>query len=332
MNEDAAWIKSLVMKGVSFPHLTIATADDLVEGSMSRTTSAIRNGILCLYNVKRPLHFTNKMEINLGADANMKFSRVEKHHVFPAAFLRSKGYDSGLVDSIPNFCFIPDDLKRLIGDRAPSEYMREIRNRYDDEQEFQRVMRTHLIPVSSESAIWNDDYPRFLKQRGKLLIQEMRHLCGVSPKVEPEMYDPVVNRIEVALRDNIHDSLLSHGVDYWKHCVPSDVQKRVNDALAKHVKKTPGSNKRDFRGARQKLDLCDVSDYSKIIVNNQNWKLFAQTFRSKSDCERYLNDFREFRAAVKHNREVNDILAHRAQASILWLRDALNVNLNKYNM
>ena len=330
MNEDAAWLKQLIMKDTPFPQLTIADEDDLIEGSMSRTTSAIRNGILCLYNLKRPLHFTNRMEINLGATPHLKFSRAEKHHIFPAAFLRSKsGYDSQLIDSIPNFCFVPADLRQLMGDRSPSEYMTEIRSHYDGEEEFGKVMRTHLIPVSSDSGIWHDDYSRFLQQRAKLLVKEIRYLCGITLKVEQEMFDPIVNRIEIALRDNIHNTMIGHGVDYWKDTVPGDVQTRINNAVNKHIKKTPGSSRRDFSDARQKLDLCDVSDYSKIIVNGKNWKLFVQVFRSKSDCVRYLDDFREFRAAIKHNREVSDILELRAQAAILWLRDALDIDLNE---
>ena len=332
MNEDALWIKQLVNDNKPFEQLAIADENDLIDGSMGRTTSAIRNGVLCLFNVKKPLHFENRMELDLGAHPLLKFTRAEKHHIFPVAFLRSKGYDARRVDSIPNFCFVPADLNKRIGEKPPSEYMREIRNLYASEEEFAKVMQTHLIPVGSDSGIWTDDYDRFLRQRARLLLQEIRHLCGITPQVEQEKRDPIVNRIEVALRDSIHDTLIANGSEYWKPCIPGDVQKRVEDGIETHVKKTPGVNRRHYDDPRKKLDFCDVSDYSRIIVNKKNWQLFGAVFKSKTECERVLDDFRAFRTALKHNRNIDSMLDHRAQAAIIWLRDVLDLDLSEFGI
>ena len=332
MNEDALWIKQLIDNDKPFGQLMIANENDLIDGSMGRTTSAIRNGILCLFNIKKPLHFENRMELDFARQPHLKFTRAEKHHIFPVAFLRGQGFDARKVDSIANFCFIPADLNKNLADKPPSEYMREIRNMYASKREFESVMQTHLIPVASDSGIWTDNYDRFLKQRAKLLVEEIKRLCGITPRVDPEKRDPVVNEIEIALRDKIHHTLIANGTNYWKQCIPGDVRKRIEEGVEEYVKKTPGTNKRQFDDPRKKLDFCDVSDYSKIIVNNKNWQLFGGVFKSKNDSERYLNDFREFRAALKHNREIDSILDHRAQAAILWLRGVLELDLSKFGI
>ena len=329
MNEDTAWIKQLVNDDKPFEQLTIANENDLIDSSMGRTTSAIRNGVLCLFNVKNPLHFINRMELDLGSDPLLKFTRAEKHHIFPAAFLKSKGFDSRRVDSIPNFCFVPSDLNKKIGDKPPSEYMRDIRNRFASTEEFEKVMRTHLIPVGRDSAIWTDDYDRFLVQRAKLLTEEIRQLCGITPRIEQEELDPVVNTIEIALRDKIHHTLLANDYSYWKHSIPGDVKRRIDDSIENYVNKTLGSRKSQYEDPRKKLDFCDVSDYSKIIVRKDNWPLFSGVFKNKNECERVLDDFREFRAALKHNRSVDSMLNHRAQAAIIWLTEALELDLSR---
>ncbi len=331
MNEDVRWIRQLLERNESVPKMNIADDNRLVASKM-RTTSAIRNGVLCLLNVLGPQDFRSKEKINLNSDHFSRFTRAERHHIFPVGFLKNRGLESGRVHSIPNFCFIPRDTNSWIGDRAPSDYMRGIRNMYSSDEEFLAVMRTHLIPVGNDSGIWTDNYELFLKQRARLLIEEIKVRCGISTSLKVENRDPVVNKIEVALRDHIHHTMLAHGTNYWKQFVTSDVQKRVENAIDRYVGKTPGTKKRDFDHPRKKLDHCDVSDYGKIISNGPNWALFSGAFKNQNEARRTLDDFREYRAALKHNREINNMLDHRAQAAILWLRNALELDLGEFGI
>ena len=332
MNEDARWLRQLIKNDSMYSMMPIVDEDRLVEAKMSSTTSAIRNGILCLLNIIGPLEFKNKMPINLATDHFSKFTVAEKHHIFPVSFLKKQGFESKHVHSIPNFCFIPKNLNVWISDKPPSTYMREIRNSYSSEQEFQDVMKTHLIPVDADSGIWSDNYELFLKQRARKLIEEIKVRCGITTALKPEKRDPVVNKIEIALRDHIHHTLLTHGPNYWKQCVTSDVQNRVQKAIDHYIGKTPGVNTRDFADPRKKLDNCDISDYAKIITNKPNWALFAGVFKNQDETRRVIDDFREYRAALKHNRDIDSMLDHRAQAAILWLRNALELDLSEFGI
>ena len=331
MNEDARWIRQLLESDVDCPEFPIAMEPRLLSARMSQT-SAIRNGLLCLLNTLSPLDFRNQQKIALVGDHFSKFTLAERHHIFPVGFLKQQGIDAKRVHSVANFCFIPSSTNKWIGDRAPSDYMREIRNMYSNEDKFRDVMRTHLIPVENDSGIWTDDYERFLKQRASVLMREIRSRCGFRTSIRQEQRDPIVNAIEIALRDKIHETLLANGASYWKQSIPGDIRKRVEQNIDKHVSKTPGASNSQFHNPRSKLDYCDVSDYSKIIENKANWPLFSPVFKSKQECQRILDDFREYRAALKHNREIDDMHDHRAQAAILWLRDALQTDLSEHGL
>jgi hypothetical protein len=78
------------------------------------------------------------------------------------------------------------------------------------------------------------------------------------------------------------------------------------------------------------LEYIDVSDYSKVIL--KNWGLFSAVFRSKSECERIFQDFKEFRDATKHNRNIDKVLDHRAQAALIWLSQAMEIDLSQYGI
>lgn len=332
MTEDAAWIKRLIDENEPYNQSISLDISIVMGSSMRSTTSAVRNGVLCLLNLKRPLNFRNASEIEIKGEHFSRFTRAERHHIFPINFLKQGKYSKlRWVHLVPNFCFIPSDLNKYISDKAPSEYMEEMSKYYGSFEEFERVMLSHLIPVDDSSGIWTDDYELFLAQRANLLLDEIRWRCGVTTRLEPEQRHPIVDDLENTLRDFVHNTLLAHG-DYWKHYIPGDIQKRVADRIDTHVSKTPGVSKETYRDTRSKLDFCDVSDYEKIILSKDNWVLFAPILKNKTECQRVLEDFREFRNALKHNREIDSLLDHRFQAAVIWLSQALNIDLGPYGM
>jgi hypothetical protein len=300
-----------------------------MENSMTSTTSAVRNGILCILNLQGPLHFRNAGRIQLSGEQFSKFNVAEKHHIFPVGFLRQQGYSSRDVHRVPNFCFIPEELNKWIADRPPSQYMREIRDEIGEDQ-FQAVMTSHLIPVGENSGIWTDDYQRFLRQRAELLLGAITHRCGVSDEITLEYRNPLVDAIENALREAIHTKLQArHGFDYWQQCVDKAVAKKVNDRIEEHVQRTRGS-KLDLDQPRARMEFCDVTDYVKIV--EANWSEFAGVFHKRDDFTRNLDDFREYRNAVKHNRQTDTALEYQAKAAMIWLSRSLGLDLSKYDI
>ena len=327
MTEDAAWISSMIESNLPYACVEIPDELHLVSSSMS-STSAIRNGILCLLTYNKPRHFENGSEFNIGDQQFSQFTRAENHHIFPVTFLRKQGFKAREVHRIPNFCFVPAELNRRIADRPPSQYMKEFRDSYDDLAEFDDVMRSHLIPVDGESGIWTDDYEVFLQQRARMLMNAIWEVCGINEGVEPKRYDPIISEIEIAIRDKIHDVLFAIDQNYWKRRIPGDIWKAAEKRIASHVKKTSVSAEQ-FKDPRTKLDYCDVTDYSKIITKKDNWQSFSRIFNSKEECKRNLTDFADIRTPIKHHRKVDGVIAHHGRASLLWLGRKLEIDVSE---
>lgn len=334
MTEDADQIRQLIdyNKPFDFDRMSVALDEKaLIQASMGTTTSAIRNGVLCMLALKRPLHFVNKSEIAIEGEHFSKFTRAERHHIFPVSILQMQNLAQRQVHSIPNFCFMPPDFNQQISDRPPSEYFTTLRELHGDNGDFEKIMNTHLIPTDENSGIWIDDFRSFLNQRARLMVTEIRRLCGLTVRMSEEQRNPVIDAVEIALRERIHEALSAAvGLDYWRKTIPGDIQERVKTRIETLLNNVPGSERSHFNDLRVRLDQCDVGDYPKIIA--MNWTHFATYFRSKDDCARMMNDFRIYRNAIKHNQPVDALLDLRGQTSILWISRAIELDLSTFGI
>lgn len=330
MTEDANWLRQLINENTPYRDLQVDSLD-LPQSYMSKT-SAIARGILCILNLQQPLHFTSKTNINLNTDHFSKFTSAERHHIFPAAFLVEHGYKWYQTRILANFCFIPADLNKWISSREPSDYMNEIRDGYESQDEFKRVMSTHLIPVGEDSGIWSDDYELFLQQRARLLLDEIKRRCGIGSRINPKDQDSVVNRLEVALRNKIHETLHAQTSEYWSQHIPTHTHDNLQRKIEQEARKAPGNSANRFDSPRIKLDYCDVTDYADIILSKSNWGLFLADFGSKGECNRNFGDLREYRNALKHNREMSNIVSLRGEAAIEWFSHVLDLDLSAYGI
>lgn len=163
MTEDRK-IFDAVLKGrkttTDFP--VKISIENLAKVRMYRS-SAIKNGVLCLLALKRPLHLKNGSPITLGGDYFSDFNNAERHHIFPKAFVQKK-YNTAQVHSLPNFCFLPAELNKEISNKKPSNYLKMYKKQ---NPQFSKTLKSHLIPYGSDAAIWTDDYLAFLEQRAK---------------------------------------------------------------------------------------------------------------------------------------------------------------------
>jgi len=58
-------------------------------------------------------------------------------------------------------------------------------------------------------------------------------------------------------------------------------------------------------------------DYPKIIL--KNWDTFYSEFRSKSEVEKRFISLKEYRNAIKHNREMASFIKKEGEAALEWL-------------
>jgi hypothetical protein len=332
MAEDAQKLRGS-FKGVPalFNYPSKVTVESVLRTKMTSTTSALRNAVLCMLALHLPLNFKDGSPINLADDFFSDLKKAERHHVFPVAYLKSQGRSGEVVHMVPNFCFIPSDLNKEISDKAPSKYLTQYRN---DNPKFAAAAESHMLPVATNAAIWNDDFEAFLHERASLLADELNRFAGSTPEaltIKPNAEDVVevnnVSTTEIRIRDLI-DSRLSAAVGqyYWKQTMPGDVITYVKEKIADYMTKNPQVDQMQLQSGRRRLDFCDVSHYEKII--NKNWALFGPVFADQQATQQHLVSYRVLRNAVAHNREPSVIEQKLGDAAIIWL----NAVMDKYEI
>jgi len=219
------------------------TTGRLAATKMTWPRSALRNAVLCLLATRNPLHLLNNTPLNLLDGSISDFTSVEKHHVFPHAFLRDQGQHEAMAHAVPNFCFLPSDLNKWISNRQPSDYFEDLRSR---NQNLGEALQAQLLPSDDDFCLQNDDYLAFLQIRGADLLSEILRLCGLSSSPRSEERHSTIESIEHRLRDRIHAILQTRAEgDYWKHAIPEDIrQSSLNRIIAQSDHRSIGEARR----------------------------------------------------------------------------------------
>jgi len=149
---------------------------------------AIYRGVICLIlgGGARDFHTQAPITGKLMADEG-----IDDHHVFPAAYLERQGVERArLRDCVLNRTLIDRTTNQMISDRAPSDYLAEIRD--TPGFPFEPMLTSHGLPAGAESPLLCDDYDAFLTLRQERLWQEIRRVTGatVAADLEADERDP----------------------------------------------------------------------------------------------------------------------------------------------
>ena len=110
---------------------------------------------------------------------------IDDHHVFPASFLQHRGIALARVrDCVLNRTLIARTTNQMISDRAPSDYLAEIRD--TPGFPFEGVLGSHGLPTGLESPLLNDDYEEFLTWRQERLWRDIQRVTGVTDAADLE--------------------------------------------------------------------------------------------------------------------------------------------------
>ena len=110
---------------------------------------------------------------------------IDDHHVFPAAYLERRGVaPARLRDCVVNRTLIDRTTNQMISDRAPSDYLVEIRK--TSGFPFETVLASHGLPVGADSPLLRDDYDAFLAWRQERLWQEIQRVTGATVAADLE--------------------------------------------------------------------------------------------------------------------------------------------------
>ena len=183
--EDVTWIKNLVNYGEDVK-LRFSVDEAILTETYMTQKSAVKNGVLCLLNLLVPQHFRTGEKVSLGGGHFSSLTKAERHHIFPVSFLENHGYAKRAVHRLPNFCFIPADLNKEIGSNAPSLYLRKYKEAHVDREKFHHIMKSHLMPIENDSAVWHDNYEEFLRSRAILILNKAKEFAGLTERREAD--------------------------------------------------------------------------------------------------------------------------------------------------
>lgn len=111
---------------------------------------------------------------------------IDDHHVFPDDFLlKKKGITTARArDCVLNRTLIDRTTNQMISNRAPSDYLNEIRKTRGFPLD--SVLESHCLPAGKVSPFWSDDYDAFVAWRQDRLWQEIRRVTGLSEAADLE--------------------------------------------------------------------------------------------------------------------------------------------------
>ncbi|MGO4170680.1 hypothetical protein [Bosea sp. TAF32] len=120
-----------------------------------------------LLSHQNPKSIVNGNSINISKVLTAG-NRAEFHHLYPQAFLRSKGIDSVRINALANFCILSAADNKKVGSLQPSQY----KPRLADNVE--KTLPGNLIPIS----IFDDDFEKFIDERAKILASAANKLMA----------------------------------------------------------------------------------------------------------------------------------------------------------
>lgn len=182
MEQDLADLRNLSTAEEFIRHFDEVIASEFTEDYWNITlpnelaTASLRSPAFFAYYAALVLldarAFFSKLKIAelLEPETRAKKSALDRHHLFPRAYLAKMGIqDRREVNQVANLALIEWSDNELIGDRPPREYMPRLRKRLSP-NELAEMNFWHALPNG-----WEDmDYHDFLEARRKLMAQVIR--------------------------------------------------------------------------------------------------------------------------------------------------------------
>jgi hypothetical protein len=134
------------------------------------------------------LYSSHKVRDLMNPAIHSTKSSLERHHLFPVAYLKTKGItDQRDYNQIANFAIVEWGDNVAISASSPSQYVPKLEERFDPKL-LQAMYRDHALPPGWHTT----DYDSFLKERRSRIAQTIRRAYEkLAGKVEP--YQSTIN-------------------------------------------------------------------------------------------------------------------------------------------
>jgi len=141
--------------------------------SLRTRNSAAYKGVFNLLIKNGGLDFRTGEEITIQ---NYFDDKIDIHHIFPQAFCREHEIDPKRCDCIVNKTGISAKTNRIIGGKAPSEYLGKLQSSANiREERMKSILNSHLI---DQETLSSDNFDDFYKKREEALISRIEKAMG----------------------------------------------------------------------------------------------------------------------------------------------------------
>lgn len=151
-----------------------------IQGSEYASRSARARTFFCLLASRKPRYLENGEPIPVGQGISHA-SRKDRHHIFPQAQMRAH-FAAREYNSLCNICFLVSRDNVRIGMKLPRTYLKDYRGQ--GRQRFVTVMRSHLIPVTEQSGVWDRGivgaFKKFRAERLRVICAEFEKEAGIQ--------------------------------------------------------------------------------------------------------------------------------------------------------
>lgn len=140
--------------------------------SLQTRNGAAYKGVMALILNEGARDFISGSEMDFK---NFIAENIDIHHIFPRKYCESKGYDKNRWNCIVNKTPISYRTNRIIGGKAPSEYMKELEKKVSSPDTLDGYVISHGIDVIP---LRQDDFDTFFASRERKLLELISKAMG----------------------------------------------------------------------------------------------------------------------------------------------------------
>lgn len=181
MKNDATWIEDLIENPTRTKVFTVKLRLDDLKRVRMVNRSVIKNGVLCLMALRKPVDFDNGNIVTLDKTNASRQNSKENHHFFPYSLATKMGIKQEEINSLLNFAFISKHLNLDISNKYPSKYLQEYSAVNAD---LEAQLLSHFITPAAYQAALNDDFQTFITERGNAILERINQVCRVNDGIQ----------------------------------------------------------------------------------------------------------------------------------------------------
>lgn len=256
-------------------------------------------------------------------------AELDDHHIVPDSWGK-KHLSPGLSGTILNRTPLSADTNRnIIGSRLPNSYLPEWIS-HSNEKEVRATLESHFIsPLAFDILLREpfgpEDFEAFINERQRTILEAIGDLIVKDRLDLPanlRSLDADIEHVELSLRELVHQTF---GGDTGQ--VPQHVVQKVDERLARAIKKSPVMDRERYATLSGKLEFFDLRELQDTIASKSCWLQFEGRFGTKEILALKFDQLAELRNGLRHSRSVTQITRMEGEAAILWFKQLLSAKV-----